>query len=110
VLVTFNIPNKKMMGLEFNISELRTFNVVSGTPAVREVDGMTMLFVPGLYVTDKTLPGLFRYSVAERHVKLIARGYEPWTDWLVDDSGRIAAQFVYYEQKLAFLNKNNPPN
>jgi dipeptidyl aminopeptidase/acylaminoacyl peptidase len=99
-LVTYNVATKKLAGLAFDVSGERTFNVLSGTPAVRDVGGMTTLFVPGLYVTPReTLPGLFKYSVADRRMKLIAKGDEPWTDWLVDDSGRVAVQFTYYDQK-----------
>jgi dipeptidyl aminopeptidase/acylaminoacyl peptidase len=99
-LVTYNVATKKLAALDFDIHDERTFNVVTGVPAVREVGGMTTLFVPGLYVSPRqTLPGLFKYSVADRRMKLIAKGDEPWTDWLVDDAGRIAVQFIYYDQK-----------
>jgi dipeptidyl aminopeptidase/acylaminoacyl peptidase len=101
-LVTYNVATKKLLGVNFDIRDERTFNVVTGTPAVREVGGATSLFVPGLYVTNRTLPGLFKYSVTDRRIKLIARGSEPWTDWLIDDSGRIAVQFVYYDEKKAW--------
>jgi dipeptidyl aminopeptidase/acylaminoacyl peptidase len=98
-LVTYNVATKKMTGLDFDVRDERTLNVVTGTPAVREVDGMTMLFVRGLYVTNRTLPGLFKYSVADRRTKLIAKGSEPSTHWLIDDSGRIAVQFIYHDEK-----------
>ncbi len=101
-LVTYNVAAKKLAGLNFDIYDERTFNVVIGTPAVRKVGGTTTLFVPGLYVTDRTLPGLFKYSVTDRRIKLIAKGSEPWTDWLVDDSGRIAVEFVYRDEKKAW--------
>jgi dipeptidyl aminopeptidase/acylaminoacyl peptidase len=99
-LATYDVANRKLAGLAFDVPDERTFNVVIGTPSVRNVGGMTILFVPGLYVApEQTLPGLFKYSVADRRMKLIAKGYEPWTDWLVDDSGRIAVQFTYHDQK-----------
>ena len=106
-LVTYNVGTKKLAGLDFIVGGERTFNVVTGTPAVREIGGMTTLFVPGLYVSpQETLPGLFKYSVADRRMKLIAKGDEPWTDWLVDGSGRIAAQFTYHDQKKAWELKS----
>ena len=99
-VATYNVATKKLAGVDFDIHDERTFNVVIGTPAVREIGGTTALFVPGLYVSPRqTLPGLFKYSVADRRMKLIAKGYEPLTHWLVDDSGRIAVQFTYYDQK-----------
>jgi len=105
-LVTYNVATRKMAGLDFDIVDERTFNVVTGAPAVREVGGATTLFVPGLYVTDRTLPGLFKYSVADRRIKLIAKGSEPWTDWLIDDFGRIAVEFVYRDEKKAWELKS----
>ncbi len=98
-LETYNTVNRKLAGLSFDVRDERTFNVVSGTAAVREVGGVTTLFVPGLYVTRQTLPGLFEYSVAARHIKLIAKGDEPSTTWLVDGAGRIAAEFVYRDER-----------
>jgi dipeptidyl aminopeptidase/acylaminoacyl peptidase len=99
VVVTYNVPSHKLLGINFQIPGQGTFNVVSGTPSVRELEGKTTLFIPGIYVAQRTLPGLFKYSVAERRMYLIARGSEPWTDWLVDDAGRVAVQFVYYDQQ-----------
>jgi dipeptidyl aminopeptidase/acylaminoacyl peptidase len=99
-LATYNVATKKLAGMDFGIRDERTFNVVIGTPAIREVGGTTALFVPGLYVSPRqTLPGLFKYSVADRRMKLIAKGYEQYTHWLVDDAGRIAVQFTYYDEK-----------
>lgn len=98
-LVTYDVVKAKLAGLAFDVDDARTFNVLSGSPAVRDVGGLATLFVPGLYVADRTLPGLFKYSVADRRMRLVARGSEPWTEWLVDDSGRIAVQFTYYDQK-----------
>jgi dienelactone hydrolase len=99
LLATYSVPNKKLMAVEFGTTGQSTFNVVSGSPSVREVDGKTTLFIPGLYVAQQTLPGLFKYSVADRRMSLIARGSEPWTEWLIDDAGRIAIQFDYYDQQ-----------
>jgi dipeptidyl aminopeptidase/acylaminoacyl peptidase len=98
-LVTYDVAKGKLAGVAFDVRDERTFNVLWGAPAVRDVGGMTTLFVPGLYVSQQTLPALFRYSVADRRMMLIAKGHEPLTHWLVDDSGRIAVQFIYYDEK-----------
>jgi dienelactone hydrolase len=99
VPVTYNVPSKKLLGINFTIPGQSTFNVLSGTPSIREVEGKTTLFIPGLYVTHQTMPGLFKYSVAERRMNLIVRGTEQWTDWLVDDAGSVAVQFVYWDRQ-----------
>jgi dipeptidyl aminopeptidase/acylaminoacyl peptidase len=97
--VTYDLTTKKLAGLNFDVPGERTFNVISGAPAVRVVDGVTTLFVPGLYVTQQTLPALFKYSVADRRMRVIAKASDPSTSWLVDESGRIAVQYVYYDEK-----------
>jgi dipeptidyl aminopeptidase/acylaminoacyl peptidase len=96
-LATYNVSKRHLGPLSFEVTNEKTFNVVVGETAVRDVGGQPMLFVPGYYVTDKTLPGLFTFSIPERRVRLIAKGPEPNTDWLIDEAGRIAAQFVYHD-------------
>ena len=96
-LTTYNVSKNHVGPLSFDIDHEKTFNVVVGDTAVRDVESRPMLYVPGYYVTDKTLPGLFTFSIPERRARLIAKGAEPDTDWLIDEAGRIAAQFVYHD-------------
>jgi dipeptidyl aminopeptidase/acylaminoacyl peptidase len=94
-LLIFDIPNKKLTPVEFRVSDAETFNVIIGEPMVRTVAGATVLFVPGLYVSDRTYPGLFRFDIADRRVKLVSRGKDDLSDWLVDEAGNIAGQLTY---------------
>lgn len=96
-LIIYNVSKGRLAPLLFNVDHEKTFNVVVGATAVRDVGGQPVLYAPGYYVTDRTLPGLFTFSIPERYVRLIAKGSEPDTDWLLDESGRIAAQFVYHD-------------
>lgn len=98
-LITYNVPAKKWAAVDFVVPDERTFNVAAGPAEVRDVGGKTTLFVPGYYVTGQTLPALFKYDVQSRRMKVIARGVEQRTSWLVDDSGNVAAQFVYHDEK-----------
>jgi hypothetical protein len=86
-LVTYDLTTHKLAGLNFDVPDQRTLNVLSGDPAVRIVDGKTTLYAPGVYVRDQTLPALFKFSIGDGRTKLIAIAYDPWTDWLVDASG-----------------------
>ncbi len=108
-LLTFDVSRRKLSGLYLQMNGERTFNVVTGEPMIREVGGASTLFVPGLYVADRTLPALFRYELAGGRLRLIAKASEPWTQWLIDDAGRIAAEFVYHDQKKTwdFLVRRN---
>jgi hypothetical protein len=94
-LVIYSISRQKLIPVNFEVNGERTFNAVTGRPMVREVQGRTELFAPGLYVTDRTLPALFTYDVSTGRMKLIKRGTEQRTQWLVDESGRVAGEHVY---------------
>jgi dipeptidyl aminopeptidase/acylaminoacyl peptidase len=96
-LILYTVSKRHVGPLSFDIQNEKTFNVVVGDTAVRDVGGQAMLYVPGYYVSDKVLPGLFTFSIPERRARLIAKGPEPNTDWLIDEAGRIAAQFVYHD-------------
>jgi len=105
-LVTYDLVSGKLGRLNFEVPDQRTLNVLSGDPSVRVVDGKTTLFAPGLYVRDQTLPALFKFSIGDNRTRLIATSYDPWTDWLVDESGRIAVQYVYREEKQSWEIKS----
>jgi dipeptidyl aminopeptidase/acylaminoacyl peptidase len=96
-LAIYSVSKRKLTPVNFEVSEAQTFNVVAGETAVRDVKGQTTLFVPGLYVTDRTLPALFSFT--QGWARLLEKGSEPDTDWLIDESGNIAAQFVYHDSK-----------
>jgi dipeptidyl aminopeptidase/acylaminoacyl peptidase len=97
-LVAYSLSKSHVGPLSFEVDHEKTFNVVVGDTEVRDVGGHPVLYAPGYYVTDQTLPGLFTFSIPERRARLIAKGPEPITDWLIDESGRIAAQFVYHDK------------
>ena len=97
-LVLYNVSKRHVGPLSFDVQNEKTFNVVVGDTAVREVAGLPVLYAPGYYVTDKTLPGMFTFSIPERRARLIAKGPEPVTDWFIDEAGRIAAEFVYHDK------------
>jgi hypothetical protein len=123
-LLIFDIPNKKLTPLEFKVSDADTFNVVIGEPMVRTVAGATMLFVPGMYVNDRTYPGLFRFDIAGRRVTLVSRSKDDWSDWLPvgkhvdlvtlkhEDHwlSRSETRLQMLEALMAFLKAYNPPD
>jgi dipeptidyl aminopeptidase/acylaminoacyl peptidase len=98
-LEIYNVTKQTLTALNFGIPGERTFNVIYSAPMVRMVDGGAQIFVRGVYLTDRVLPALFCYSVAERRMRLIAKGSRPAMSWLIDESGRIAGQFAYDDEK-----------
>jgi dipeptidyl aminopeptidase/acylaminoacyl peptidase len=65
---------------------------------VRRVDGHTVLFIPGVYLAGRALPGLFRFDLDTGREKLAVAGNETARGWLVDANGVIAAEKDYDER------------
>jgi dipeptidyl aminopeptidase/acylaminoacyl peptidase len=106
-LAAFNVSRLKLDFLSFEVSNARTFNVVIGDKAVREVSGHSMLYVPGYCVHDRTIPCLFSFSFPDRRARLIDESSAPEADWLVDESGNIAARMVYRDEKKQWEIKSH---
>jgi hypothetical protein len=75
-LLTFDVRDKKLAPVEFKVPDANTLNVIIGEPMVRIVAGATVLFVPGLYVADRTYPGLFFSSKPGTRSRMRIRS--PW--------------------------------
>ena len=89
----------KVNALSFELDHRQTFNVVSGGWSMREVSAHPMLYTRGYCVREATVPCLFSFAYPERRVRLVDEGVEPDTEWLIDQSGSIAAQFTYHDAK-----------
>jgi dipeptidyl aminopeptidase/acylaminoacyl peptidase len=98
-LVNFNITKLKLYPLSFVVDHVETFNVVTGNSAMREVSGHPTLFTRGVCVREGTVPCLFSVSYPDRRVKVVDEGREPYTEWLMDEAGAIAARFSYQDDK-----------
>ena len=98
-LVNFNLSKLKLNPLTFEVDHAETFNVVTGDASMREVSGHSMLYARGYCVRDRTVPCLFSVAYPDRRTRLVDEAEEPDTDWLLDQSGNIAAQFSYRDEK-----------
>ena len=76
-------------------SRNRIMNVISGQVMVRRIAGHTVLFIPGIYVDDETLPGLFKADLGSGTQRLLRQGTQETQGWLVDDNGDVAAEEDY---------------
>lgn len=97
MVMIYDIDKRKLKTIDFDQSDDQTLNVISGLPSVRDVNGDTTLYVPGYYVTDRVLPGLFKLDLQHWRTNLIAHGDVPSTRWVVDAGGNIAADLAYRE-------------
>jgi dipeptidyl aminopeptidase/acylaminoacyl peptidase len=98
-LVNFDISKLKLHALSFDVDHVRTFNVITGGWTVRDVSGHSTLYTRGYCVREATVPCLFSVAYPERYVRLVDEAKEPDTDWLMDESGNIAAQYTYHDDK-----------
>jgi dienelactone hydrolase len=80
-------------------SDQRIMNVLHDDVMVRHIDGHTMLFIPGIHVTDVTLPALFRVDLTNGVQRTLRLGDTLTESWLVDDKGAIAAEEDYDQQE-----------
>ena len=104
-LVNFDVSKQKLNALSFELPKERTFNVITGDTSLRDVSGHSMLFTRGYCVHDRTVPCLFLFTYPDRNVHLVDEASEPSTDWLMDESGNIAAQLTYYDAKNLWVIK-----
>jgi dipeptidyl aminopeptidase/acylaminoacyl peptidase len=97
-LATYSISRQKLADLDFQVhgNGVRS-NAVYAPALVRQIDGETNVFAYGYYGSSSLMPALFRYSVANPHTWLIDKADEFQTGWLVDESGRVAAKFVFHD-------------
>lgn len=85
--------------------KLRTMNVTWGRVMVRRLEGHTVLFVPGLYVADRTLPMLVRFDLDTGRQSVCRQGSESTDRWLVDANGEIVAEQDYGNQNQKWAIK-----
>jgi dipeptidyl aminopeptidase/acylaminoacyl peptidase len=84
---------------------LQTMNVTAGRVMVRRIAGHTVLFVPGIYVADRTLPMLVRYDLDTGTQFVYRQGSESTDQWLVDADGEIVAEQDYGNQNQKWAIK-----
>jgi acetyl esterase/lipase len=94
-LATYRVSTHELLAMDFRQRDDRVLDAIAGTPMLRDVEGAPTLFVRAYYLADRTLPGLFKYSVKERRMTLVAKSSEPSMRWVLDETGQTAAEFVY---------------
>jgi acetyl esterase/lipase len=89
--------------------DVRIMNTLYGDVMVRRLEGRTVLFVPGTYVSEETLPALFRVDLTTGRQRLIREGSEQTQEWLVDEKGEVAAEEDYdqKQQRWRMLERRN---
>jgi dipeptidyl aminopeptidase/acylaminoacyl peptidase len=88
-----SIPNQRR-----SHDSVRLMNVLSGEVMPRSIDGHTVLFVPGVFVGERTYPCLIRYDLDSNTQQVVKLGDRNSRSWLVAADGNIAAEEKYEEE------------
>ena len=73
----------------------RIMNVLDGYPMVRRIGGHTVLFVPGIFLADLTIPALFRVDLETGRQRIVREGTIYTLHWLVDETGEVITEEDY---------------
>lgn len=92
-----------------NTPDAKLMNVVAGRIMVRRIGGHTVLFIPGIYVDQRTMPALIRFELDDDSQKVVRFGSPASREWLVDDNGDVIAEQNYFEhdQRWALKTRRN---
>ncbi len=84
-------------------------NITYGNVMVRHVDGDTVLFVPGAYMMQHSLPALFRIDLQTGEESIFRKGSDTTEQWLIDEKGQVAAEEDYdaRKERWALLRSRN---
>jgi dipeptidyl aminopeptidase/acylaminoacyl peptidase len=94
----FDVQKHKVRPLLEAVHDVRTMNVVWGAPMVRRDGRDTILYLHGLYISDRALPGLFKVNLTTGTERVAREGSTATVDWLVDDAGQVVAEEDYSER------------
>ncbi len=97
LMSVYNVKTKKVTALLNHVSGGTTMNTMFGTPVVQHKGNETLLFLHGMYVSDRTEAALFRVNLTSNAEVLLKEGSAATNEWLVDDTGEIVAEQEYLE-------------
>jgi len=99
LMTVFDLKTNKWTPLLNHVrTDTPTMNVVYGRPVIQHKDNATLLYIHGVYVSDKTEVALFRVNLTTGAEQLIKQGGGATDEWVVNDSGDIVAERDYFER------------
>jgi cephalosporin-C deacetylase-like acetyl esterase len=99
LLTVYTVSTDKMSRYPEMLPDLRMMDVVSGRIMVRNLGNDTILYIPGLYVQDRTLPALFKVNLSTGRETAARLGTESTRGWIVDNAGDIVSETSYSERE-----------
>jgi dipeptidyl aminopeptidase/acylaminoacyl peptidase len=98
LLSVYDVNTRKLRVFPEPVDGVQTMNVVAGPVMVRHIGNDTVLFIPGIYVNDKTNLALFKVNLSTYRQALLRQGQDATRSWLVDEAGDVVAEENYFER------------
>lgn len=105
LMQSYDVQKHKTHPLLDSVRDLRTMNVVWNSPMVRHEGTDTVVYLHGLYVNDRTTPGLFKVNLNTGIERVVRQGTTDTIEWLVDDHGQVVIEQDYYEHERRWAFK-----
>jgi len=97
-LLVFDLQTHKVTLVpKLQDSGVNLLNVINGRPTVNQINGHTVLFFRGTWVSDMTLPAFIKYDINSHFQYVMRQGDTSTRDWLVDQAGDLVAEVDYYD-------------
>ncbi|MBV8782586.1 MAG: S9 family peptidase [Gammaproteobacteria bacterium] len=74
-------------------------NAVADEPAVRRIDGHTVLFVRGYTVHSGLIPALIRVDLDTQHTRVLKSEHEGSMGWVIDEAGEPAVEETWNDKQ-----------
>jgi hypothetical protein len=97
MLRSYDITTRKSYNPMNATSSFPVMNVIIGNPMIRRIDNQTVIYVEGIYITERTMPALFKLNLSNGSAQLIEMGTQDSRGWLVDENGVVVAAQTYRE-------------
>ncbi len=98
LIQVFDLTEFKVRTLLERVRDSQTLNATYGIPMVRRDGKDTLVYLHGYFVSDTTVPALFKVNLTSGSERVIRQGSLATGSWLVDDSGQVIAEEDYVER------------
>jgi pimeloyl-ACP methyl ester carboxylesterase len=97
MLRSYDIVTHKSNNPIHATSNFPVMNVIIGNPMIRNIGDQTLIYVEGIYITDRTMPALFKLNLSNGSAQMAEMGTRESCGWLVDENGMVIASQTYNE-------------
>jgi len=97
-LHVYDLTTRKLKTYPVADKDVEALNAVGGEVMTRHVGNDTVLFIPGIYVADRTRLVLFKVNLSTQRQRVVRLGIDATWGRLVDEAGEPVAEENYFEK------------